>query len=501
MKKVAAFPCCRRVKNVLSCCAIVLSLAACGGGDDAGVAAPPVSAPEPPAAAVHSAVTVGAASGTVAAAQTSFPTEWQKAGSAETCAPKPGLEHEVVELYQFLLGRYPDPEGLKFWTDVANSEGNTVNVERGMRASLEYASLTERSSLRRYASPSGRDSNTGSTRDSPWSLARATTSVAPGTVVFVLPGTYGDVKTHSAGNATGRIRYVSSLPYCAKIKGSSERAMWENKGDYTDIAGFDVTGSGANGILNHASFTRVVGNYVHHLTINNFVCDGNGGSGINNANYTAREGRGDIIGNVVHDIGIPGTCNRVQGIYSSRKGARIYNNVVFRAASVGIHLWHAAEDTIIANNTVFSNGGLHPATKPNEKPHLIGGGIYAGVVAKQKSKMNNVVIINNIVFDNPRHGIRVYCEHDCYGSGNRIAHNLVNKSETRVATGKVPATETLDADPQFVNYQRDGTGNYRLVVGSPAIDRGTDRPGPPTDLDGVPGRHDGRLDLGAYERH
>jgi hypothetical protein len=42
---------------------------------------------------------------------------------------------------------------------------------------------------------------------------------------------------------------------------------------------------------------------------------------------------GDIIGNVVHDIGAPGKCNGVQGIYSSNLRGQIVNNIVHRASS------------------------------------------------------------------------------------------------------------------------------------------------------------------------
>jgi hypothetical protein len=104
--------------------------------------------------------------------------------------------------------------------------------------------------------------------------------------------------------------------------------------------------------------------HVHDLALAG-GCTGNGGAGIDNANYRASDG--DIIGNVVHDIGVPGRCNGVHGIYSSTPRGRSYNNNVYRASAWGIHLWHAASDVTIAHNTVFANGAA-----------AVGGGIVIG---------------------------------------------------------------------------------------------------------------------------
>jgi hypothetical protein len=309
--------------------------------------------------------------------------------------------------------------------------------------------------------------------------------------VHVAAGTYfGNVITKVHGTPTARIRYVSDTKWGAKIVGTGTEYMWYNKGNYTDIVGFDISGSGREGIENEASYTLIQGNHVHNLKISG-GCTGGGGAGINNGSYTASNG--DVIGNVVHDIGVPGACNAVQGIYSANLGGKIYNNIVYRASSWGIHLWHAADKVLIANNTVFENGSAK-----------MGGGIVIGVGNAPGGKiLTDTKVVNNIVYNNRYHGIHHGCDSGfkCIGSGNIIANNLVNGSSTPFTKGAIVATRTITDAPQFINYQANGSGDYRLSRSSPGIDRGMASYAPATDIDGIARPRGSGHDLGAYENY
>jgi parallel beta-helix repeat protein len=340
-----------------------------------------------------------------------------------------------------------------------------------------------------YVATTGSDSNAGTQAKPFKTITKAAASAKASTTVHVAAGTYnGNVSTQTSGTASGKIRFVSDTKWGAKIVGTGSEAMWTNNGNYVEINGFDITGPGRLGILNYASNTLVANNHIHNLTLS-AGCTGDGGAGVVNATYGSTNG--DMIGNVVHDIGKPGGCNGVQGLYSSNTGGKIVNNVVYRVSSFGIHLWHAASGTTIANNTVFANGSSG-----------MGGGIVIGVGDSPGGVLlNNVKVLNNIVYNNPRGGIQQYCYSgsSCIGTGNVVSNNLVYGSTTNVGMLKGSATGTISADPKFVSYSPTGTGDYRLQSRSPAVNKGIASGAPTTDILGVARPKGGAIDIGAYE--
>jgi parallel beta-helix repeat protein len=142
--------------------------------------------------------------------------------------------------------------------------------------------------------------------------------------------------------------------------------------------------------------------------------------------------------------------------------------MIYRCQGWGIHLWHAANQVEIANNTVFNNayGGI-----------LIGdgddpGGFPPGVVD------DNTIVSNNIVYRNGRrpeasgYGIEEYGN---TGPHNQYVNNLVfenGPADWKLQNGIIPVA-SIAADPQFVNYRDDGSGDYHLQSGSPALHSGT----------------------------
>lgn len=266
--------------------------------------------------------------------------------------------------------------------------------------------------------------------------------------------------------------------------------MWANYGSYVDIVGFDVTGPGRLGIFNMGSHTSIVGNHVHDLAISG-GCTANGGSGILNGNYNGSDG--DIIGNVVHDIGVPGSCNGVQGIYHSNLRGHIFNNIVYRVSAYGIHLWHAANNVTVANNTVFANGTSN-----------MGGGILMGTGDSPGGiVLDYTKVINNIAFDNPKVGIVQYCYsgENCIGQHNTVANNLVHRNGIGIIMRVGSHINTVAANPRFKDYQADGSGNYRLRKNSPAVDKGTSTSAPAYDIENVLRPRGAAFDIGAYESH
>jgi parallel beta-helix repeat protein len=358
----------------------------------------------------------------------------------------------------------------------------------------------------------GKDSNSG-TQSAPFqTINKAAKVVQAGDTVRVLPGQYtangsptAGILTQASGTASSRIRYVSDTKWGAKIVSSGAYSVWSNHGDYVDIEGFEVVGDSASnqGIFTYGSFVRIIGNKVHGIPVTAGCANSNGGAGINTASNTSDI---DIIGNIVYDIGplpedgLPTAsyCNTAQGIYSSQLRGHIQNNIVYRVAAFGLHLWETSNNTVVSNNLSFNNGA-----KPDSG--FLGGGAIIGNPTEY-SALKNTTVSNNIIRNNRGMGIVEY-DYGNTGSGNRFLNNIIFENgfnTIRIKTGL--ASGTLTSDPQMINFQMDGTGNYHLMSTSPAIDAGTTACAsktsscvPSTDLDGVTRPQGSAYDIGPYE--
>ena len=330
-----------------------------------------------------------------------------------------------------------------------------------------------------YVSPSGSDSNDGSSAHPFATINKAANTATPGMTVHVAPGTYQAVTTSKSGTASQRIRYISDVQWGAKVMGtSSSEAAWMQDGSYVDLVGFDISGGSRLGVENNGSNVKILGNYVHNIAGS---CSSSGGAGIDNSNYSASND--DIIGNIVGNIGpSPGSCNTVQGIYLSNSGGITANNIVFAVSAWGIQMWHAATNATIVNNTVFAcYGGI-----------TVGAGDSPGGVTS-----DNTLVANNIVYKNTGYGIY---EYGATGTHNRYINNLVTGNPTEISLQNgLSATGTVTADPEFVNYQANGTGDYHLKSTSPAVNAGTSTSAPVQDFSGGTRPVGGAWDIGAYE--
>jgi len=334
-----------------------------------------------------------------------------------------------------------------------------------------------------YVSPAGSDFNDGSS-SRPWAtIQKAADKATPGTTIYVEPGTYQqNIISKANGTATARITFTAATKWGARIRSRGVQITWENLGNYVNIVGFDISGDGSYGILNRASYVQTIGNLVHDIPAS--ACDSDGGAGIDNGSYQGKYSGHDnnIIGNIVHDIGPKTYCNLVHGIYQANFRANIWNNISYRNSAMGIQTWHAASDLNIANNLVFENGR--------------GGIIIAAGGSPWTSIADNCVVVNNIVIHNATYGIYEYAQ---TGIHNRYLNNLVYANPTNLLLQHGnKAQGTIVADPRFVNYQPDGSGDYHLAAGSPAIGTGTSTGEPTSDMDGFSRTIVTAVDLGPY---
>lgn len=353
-----------------------------------------------------------------------------------------------------------------------------------------YATVIPATPYNYYVSPTGNDSAAG-TASAPWkTLARAARAARPGTTIRVAPGTYtGNIKTVANGTSTSRIYWVSTTRHGARIvppTTSPGNTAWDNRGSYVSIIGFQIDGtahrSGTRwtvGIYNGGSYDRIENNHVHHIATNS-VCTSAGGSAIGVDSYYGGV-KSDVISNLVHDIG-PKGCTYVQGIYISTSGS-VKNNVVYRVAEAGIHLWHDARQVIISNNTITSS----------DTGIIVGGGDFY----RTSGPNDYTMVYNNIVFDN-NYGIS---EQGKTGRNNQYRNNLVYqnpKYNFRLLNG-LQHYNTVSTNPLFVYYTRTGTPNLKLTSSSPAVGRGVSTYAHPTDFADRPRNSSTGFDIGAYQ--
>jgi parallel beta-helix repeat protein len=341
-----------------------------------------------------------------------------------------------------------------------------------------------------YVAPNGADSNPGTASRPFRSLWRAGRAARAGTRILVAPGVYqGGFRTNASGSAGARITLVSSVKWGAKIvppPNSPNRFAWDNRGSYVDIVGFEVDGSNyrggtrwTHGIYSGGSFDTIRNNHVHHIALAN-SCNRGGGAAIGVDAYY-RGVSADVIGNLVHDVG-PAGCRYVQGIYVSTSG-RVKNNVVYRVAETGIHLWHDARNVIITNNTVTTSntgivvggGNFYFATGPNDHTAVYSNIVYdnkMGIAEQGKTGLNNTYR-NNLVYQNSRYN---------WSLKNGLKHS-----------------GTVSKAPLFVGNARSATPNLHPAPGSPAIGAATPVFAESTDFDGRPRNAQAGYDIGALQ--
>jgi parallel beta-helix repeat protein len=340
-----------------------------------------------------------------------------------------------------------------------------------------------------YVATTGSDSNPGTQAKPLKTIARADALSLPGYVIHVAPGTYNvaapstgsaGIKTVKSGNATNRIKFVSDVKWGAKIVFSGTGLGWNSKGAYVDIEGFDITGTGRLGLLAEGGHENISKNFVHDLKVSG-GCTGSGGAGID----AWGAGGGAVIdSNIVRNIGqqwvAAQSCNTVQGIYLTNQNNIVSNNVISGVASVGINSWHGATGNTFVNNTIFGN-----------KMGIV---IGQGDSGSTSAGTSNNYVANNIVYANG-YGIT---EMGKVGTNNRYANNLVyNTGRAWLVKGAI--TGTVSADPKFVKYAANGTGDYRLQGTSPAVNKGTSTSAPKVDILGVARPRGAAVDIGAYE--
>lgn len=164
--------------------------------------------------------------------------------------------------------------------------------------------------------------------------------------------------------------------------------------------------------------------------------------------------------------------------------------MIYNEGSIGIHCWHSANNVHIYNNTIANAQYIGI---------LVGTGDGGAVSGAYFDVTNNIVV-------NSKYGIMG--ESGSPGSlsaSSVFRHNLIDSNsvdwfynnngvDSTLQAGGMSVTGTVIGNPLLVSP---GAGNFRLAIGSPAIDAGI-YVGINHDLDGNPISTTTGVNMGAY---
>jgi len=317
--------------------------------------------------------------------------------------------------------------------------------------------------------------------------AAANTAVA-GDTVNVGNGTYAETITFPHSGSSGSpITFQSTNKWGAKIQlGSGVNVGLVINGSFVTVKNFEIIGasdgSNSTGIkCNTGNNCSVVGNKIHHIGTTSTSCPLGAAIEPNNGSNHF------ISGNYLYDISPPRTaarCNHEQGIYVSgipSNNGIIQNNIIFACYQCYAIQFDggAPSGWTVSNNTIFNVGAPTTAS---------GGGLYYNCANSGALCDNNS--FNNNIFMNTGGDSCIWedtvAPGGTLGTHDHYLNNLFSNcfSGNRFLTGSL--TASVNANPLFVNYTGDQTGDYHLQSSSPAIDAGTSSGAPSTDFDGNP---------------
>ena len=353
-------------------------------------------------------------------------------------------------------------------------------------------------SVEHYVAPGGHDSGAGSAQH-PWATIQYSVNQAkPGDTVVVADGTYQETVLMQRGGAPqARVIVKSRNKWGAKIAPRATpnhyAVMIDVDVDYVTFQDFEITAQPDSlwGIKLNGNHDRIVGNKIHDIGNSDKICPSGaailvGGDYANNDT----ELNGNWIYNISPSRNAPIRCNKMHGIYLTNDGGTIVNNIIFQVwQGFGIHLYGHVANWTISNNTVFNTG---------DDTHKSGGAYYVSCGPEPVS-CDHIVVSNNIFARTQNSCIWQDPSGGTMGPNNVLISNLVYECAPNYWGVKGSLADSVLADPMFVRYTGDVTGDYHLKAKSPALRRGVSSTAPRTDIEGGPRPAQQSPDIGAFQ--
>lgn len=402
-------------------------------------------------------------------------------------------------------------------TDGSNTTNQSFTPWNGQ--SLPAPLAQSQNSVVKYVSPTGSDSNDGSS-NFPWKTlqyAFSRVSLADNGIdqIVVRDGQYD-------GTATSDSQHVMKV----KVNGTATRPVTiraENPGkaiihawlqvdasSYFRLSGFTLDGmnnTGGSGIslgnntaLNYVEISyNEIKNY-RDLTASTIYRKGANGIFLGNA---VQNRNVHIIGNRIHDNGTNYPYDH--GLYiKNGDNIVIANNVIYNTpAGYGIQIYGDLNSSFIINNTIYGNqasglilAGSSSTSRPDN--NVIASNVFS------RHKIDNTSLVacgaplnDGVNCGKPRPSSSGYAVTECcgIGTGNILRNNRESHTErsTPWNTNATQLNNSSVTDPLFAD---ESVLDFRLLSGSPLIN-GAENFGLLLDADGL--ARDGLPDFGAYE--
>ena len=370
-----------------------------------------------------------------------------------------------------------------------------------------------------YVSPTGADSNSGTSTAPFLTIQHAANVVNPGDMVIVRDGTYNNAAVSGVGSklivmsrggtAANHVVFTAEHKWGAKVDGLNNTSAtgWAFAANYIDVRDFECEGFSDSCMDNHnggsssgGQFISIAGNNIHDVgRYCTTTTNGRVGIFVSNDNVT-------IAGNQIHDIGryAPGEngCSNpmyyqandhgiyVDAAFTSANNLTIKNNVFYRnERGWSIHVYPGSLSNLrILNNTFM-------CANPNAVGHIV-----LNVPA-----LSNSVIANNISWQ-PTTSFLNYYNTSGYTNVS-VTNNLTYQGTVgNVAapsgvssSGNLDNTNPLVVSAPSCTVDAPSVPNAYLQTGSPAIDAGVTVLALPLDYAGTPRPQGVLFDIGAFE--
>ncbi len=367
-----------------------------------------------------------------------------------------------------------------------------------------------------YVSPTGSDSNSGTSAAPFRTIQRAADVVNPGDAVIVGDGIYSNSATSAVGRALisvtrggasgSPVKFQAQNSHGAILDGlnSTTAEGFAIGADYVTVQGFEIRGFSYDGISNSrgGQFLDIVGNLIHD--IGRYCTDtaiGKVGIFLSINNVTVERNAIYNIGR--YSTGENGCSNSTtyyqsndHGIYIDGASNVIVRNNLFwhNVHGFSVQVYNRlVSNLLIANNTFAFQNPWRPGFIVFGNPPTV--------------PVTNALVENNIFYQPNTAAIYLNSYGVPSGWSVTVSHNLTTAGHTLefyngstvvydAAPSWVFSANMVNTNPDFVNAAS-SPYNFHLTSGSPAIGAGLTLPDVTNDYDGVT-RGAGN-DLGAYQ--